>query len=120
MNFPEIENAVIHLKKASRCLHCQGKYNYADINLIASTSNEGLFEMKCQKCHNNTLVTVLLGAEPKIDNKKDSAQHLDLATIKEKSLRRTHRKIEDNDVLDIKNFLNNFDGNFKKIFTRKK
>ena len=33
---------------------------------------------------------------------------------------RTHREISQNEVLDMKNFLARFDGNFKKIFIKEK
>lgn len=116
MNFPEIENAVKHLKETSKCLHCGGKYNMDNINLLATTTSEGLFEMKCPKCKNTTIVTVLITRND--PNKKGKA---DVPAIKEQNLLyRTHRKISQNDLLDVKNALNNFDGNFEKLFSKEK
>lgn len=110
MNLPEINNAAKHLKKISKCPHCKGKYNMPDIDVVATTKNEGLFEMKCANCHNSTIVTVLVTEE---QNSKP--------TIKENTLinDRRHRSISQNDILDVKNFLDSFDGNFKKIFSKK-
>lgn len=109
MNFPEIEKVIKHLQKTCTCLQCKSKYDVKDIHTIATTKIEGLFEVKCKKCNCSTIVTVLLakGAEIK-DAKIESAP------------KRKHRKISQNDVLDIKNFLSRFDGNFKRIFTQKK
>ena len=112
MNFPEIENAVKHLKDTSKCLHCGGKYELDNIYLLATTTSEGLFEMRCTKCKNPTIVTVLITKEP--PNGKKEVQE-----IKEKTLlQRTHRKISENDLLDIKNALNKFDGNFETLFSK--
>lgn len=92
MNLPEIKNAIAHLIKNSSCMHCKEKFNEDNVFIIATTNTEGLFEMKCSKCESSTIVTMVLAAD------------------------RKHRGIDQNDVLDIKNFLRNFDGNFKKLF----
>lgn len=94
MNFSEIKSAVKHLLKTSNCLHCKAGFKEHDIRVLVTTQNEGLFDIKCSACNCSTIVTVTLSAET-----------------------RTHGGISQNDVLDIKNFLSGFDGNFKKIFT---
>ncbi|MFA6918172.1 MAG: hypothetical protein WC285_05090 [Candidatus Gracilibacteria bacterium] len=60
-----------------------------------------MIEMRCAKCKLSTLVTVIVTPAA--------------LEIKEQN-HRTHRGISDNDILDVKNFLNNFDGDFKKVF----
>ncbi len=110
MNYPQIKNAIKHLKKTCKCLNCQGKFEYEDINVIATTNSEGLFETRCKSCESSTIVTVLL--EPNVEIKKEK--------LKEVTPHRIHRKISENEVLDMKNFLNKFDGDFKKIFTNTK
>lgn len=104
MNFSEIQNAVRHLIKTSKCTQCKGRYTHETINVIAATKNEGLFELKCLKCKTSTIVTVLITPP---------------APEKTMMTNRKHQKISQNDVLDIKNFLSGFDGNFKKIFSPK-
>ncbi len=108
MNFKEIKNIVNHLVKTSNCKDCKNKFKQEDINILATTSTEGLFEIKCPKCNTITIVNVIIGnkqAEQEIETKYPTTN-------------RTHKKITYNDVLDIKNFLNKFDGNFKKIFNK--
>lgn len=102
MNYPEIKNVIKHLKKTCKCLNCESKFNYEDINVIATTNTEGLFETRCKNCESSTIVTVLLEPNVKI------------------APYRIHGRISGNEVLDMKNFLNKFDGNFKKIFTKSK
>ncbi|MBL4694373.1 hypothetical protein JKY72_03315 [Candidatus Gracilibacteria bacterium] len=102
MNFKEIKSSVKHLRDTCPCANCKKKYRLQDISVIATTKVEGLFEMRCHNCSCSTLVTVM--SAPEIE-------------IQEKNIRE-HKSVNSNDVLDIKNFLNSFDGNFKKIFTK--
>ncbi len=110
MNYPEIENVIKHLKETCKCLNCEGKFEYEDINVIATTNTEGLFETRCKNCESSTLVTVML--EPNVEIKKEK--------LRETVSHRIHGNISRNEVLDMKNFLNRFDGDFKKIFTKSK
>lgn len=110
MNINEIKHVISHLKKTSTCPDCKKKYSNEDIHILATTGHEGLFEMKCAKCNSAVIANVAVGM---------AAQ--DLIEIDEiNKLSRKHKQISQNDILDIRNFLGNFDGNFKKIFTRKK
>lgn len=101
MKYPEIRSAVKHLMKTSKCPHCEGKFKEDNIHVIATTKAEGLFEMKCPGCTASTIVSVFLAPENEV--------------LGEQSIR-THGGISHDDVLDMKNFLSKFDGNFKKIF----
>lgn len=96
MNYPEIENVINHIQKNCKCLQCHNKYKLEDIHVVATTVTEGLFETRCKKCDSSAVITVLIGPEI--------------------STTRQHKGISKNDILDMKNFLNKFDGNFKKIF----
>lgn len=116
MNLPEIENTAKHLKKTSKCLHCKSKYELEDINVIATTGTEGLFEMKCFKCKKSTIVTVLLNPSTKTKDKKEVFIE---NSIREHRVMNRGKKITDNDILDTKLFLDKFDGNFEKFFNEK-
>lgn len=102
MNFKEIRTTVEHLLKTSKCQGCKQKYIEENIHLIATTKTEGLFELRCLACRTASIVTVVI-APPGIRTKN-------------RDTTRTHGGISENDILDIKNFLTKFDGNFKKIF----
>ena len=104
MNIHQLKSAIKYIQKNSPCAQCKTRYKQKNIDFIASTSNEILFDLFCPKCSLSTIVSV--------SNTHESE-------IKEQSSR-THRKISGNDVLDVKNFLTHFDGNFKKIFTKRK
>lgn len=103
MNFSEIISAVKYLQKTCKCLQCNRGFKQEEIHLIATTKEEGLFELRCKKCHSSAIISIMMNHDVEI-------QH---------SIQRQHRNISTNDVLDIKNFLSTFDGNFKKIFNNK-
>lgn len=126
MNFPEIENTAKYLKKTSKCLHCKGKYEIEDINVIATTGVEGLFEMKCFKCKKSTIVTVLLSPSPSPSpspssnpKTKDKKEVFIENSVREHRILNRGKRITDNDILDTKIFLDKFDGNFEKFFNEK-
>lgn len=114
MNINEIEHIISHLQKTCECVHCKGKYLPGDIDVIATTKNEGLFEIHCKNCKYSAIVTVV--TTKKTDSEKRTKQKNPDIKIP-KFTNRKHGKISNDDILDVKNFLINFDGNFKKIFT---
>ncbi len=101
MNIEEILSSIKYLQETMDCVDCKAKYKNCDINVIATTNVEGLFEMKCPNCESITIVNVLIEPEIEITRKK------------RKGIKNT---VNSNDVLDLKNFLTGFDGDFKKIF----
>lgn len=109
MNFKDVQNAAKHLKKTCKCQSCNDKKGYSleDISIIATTKIEALFELTCPACGATSIVTVF--SDPHFEVKSPSSFE-----------GRRHKKVSQNDILDMKNFLNNFDGNFKKIFSKKK
>ena len=107
MKYPDIENVVKHILQTCKCLQCEAEYVSNDIDMIASTKKEGLFETHCKKCKCTTIITVVL--TPKVAIRKEKTRN--------KYHARAHNGISENDILDMKNFLNSFDGDFKKIFT---
>ncbi len=114
MNYSEIKSAIEHLLKTLNCNSCKGKFQEEDINIIATTKNEGLFEVRCSECGASTILTVMLS--PEIEVKENTGEELP-ANIT--TTPRIHRGISQNDVLDMKNFLGKFDGNFKKLFVNR-
>ncbi len=107
MNFNEIEKAVKHLQKTCKCPKCNKKYQTENISVIATTLSEGLFDAFCENCELSTMVTIVLSA-----GVENIAEPLPMP--------RRHENVSENDILDMKNFLSSFDGNFKKIFKQGK
>ena len=110
MTIKEVKEAIDHLLRTSTCANCKNNHTEEDIQVVATTRLEGLFEMKCKTCKSATIVTVML--TPEIEVKKGRPNHERRAAGLAKG------GISKNDILDVKNFLNSFDGDFKKIFTK--
>ncbi|MBI4234780.1 hypothetical protein HY604_00605 [Candidatus Peregrinibacteria bacterium] len=96
MNQREVKNAVKHLQKTCTCQCCKQKFDAEEIEVVATTQFEGLFELHCPKCKLSAVVTVVITPEFE-----------------------TLHRVSQNDILDVKNFLSKFDGNFKRAFNYK-
>jgi len=107
MNLQGLATAVQYVKKQVPCPHCKKRYNSKDVFVIASSEFECLLEMRCSYCK-KTAITDLVAA-PR-DQKGLGKPSLPLIN------QVIRDGITENDILDIKNFLSNFDGDFKKIF----
>lgn len=103
MNLQDIASMIQFVRKNTPCPHCKKRYSNKDISIIASARNECLLELKCSYCKKLAVTDVVSGP-------KSEKPTLPLIN---QVLR---DGITDNDVLDVKNFLSNFDGDFKKIF----
>jgi len=108
MNINELTAIIRHIKKTSACPSCNKLYGIADISILASTKNECLLEMKCKYCKKVALSDIV--ATP--TNKKGQFRENEIPLINQV----IRNGITNDDVLDTKNFLNHFDGNFKKLF----
>jgi len=116
MNYKELEKIIKHIQKNCTCLHCKEKYRLQDIHVIATTKLEGLFDIKCKKCNNSSIINVLITQDDPEKTTEKSSENYEIIN----TMHRDHKSISCNDILDMKNFLSHFDGNFKKIFTKKK
>ncbi len=105
MNYPELKAILKQLKKTVPCNVCQKKFTDEDIQVVSTYQNEGLFHFSCHNCKNQLMVHVSITAG---QNEERSANF----NIK------THSPdhVNPNEVLDMHNFLNKFNGDFKELF----
>ena len=108
MNFEQLKELIKYIKKVVTCPHCNEKYTNKNIEILGTMPLEGLFHLRCHGCDSQVLVNVIIN--PKKD--KHKGKKIDIIT-------RDHRKISQDDILDVRNFLNNFNGDFKKLFSNK-
>lgn len=110
MNFRELKLMVGQIKKSIPCPKCNGKFTDEDIELIGGLGDEQtFFHASCLDCETETVVNVALHFETEIPEGS-----IRLGTAPRLG------KISTNEVLDMSNFLKNFDGNFKTVFQDKK
>lgn len=97
MNYEDLKELVRYLKRLVKCSGCKKNFIDKDISVLATISHEGIFQLECSKCENIMLVNIGL---------KSGRQHRSLITK--------------NDILDMHNFLEEFNGNFKELFKSSK
>lgn len=110
MNLNELSTIIRHIRKTTTCPGCNKRYNFQDISIIASTKFECLLELRCDACKKSSLTDIV--ATPKNRNHGGIETKIEVPLINQI----IRDGITDNDILDIKNFLNSFDGDFKKLF----
>lgn len=108
MNFKDLKIIANQIKKEITCPKCKGKYVDESLEIIGSPDGEQyFFHALCPKCEADSIVHVAVETKPsKLPNFKKLGS----------SPRLGH--ISSNEVLDMHNFLKEFDGNFKTLFKK--
>ncbi|MFT7183697.1 MAG: putative nucleic-acid-binding Zn-ribbon protein [Oceanicoccus sp.] len=110
MNFQELRIIVGQIKKNVTCPKCKSHYSDEDIEIIGGLADEQhFFHTSCAKCETESVVNVSLLFDTG-----------ETAPSKLKKLGSAPRMghISSNEVLDMHNFLKQFDGDFDKIFKK--
>lgn len=96
-------------KKKLKCNQCNKSISNREINIDAINNNKVLFRCECSNCQNQFFAEVSILNEP--IKKHRQHQGLKLKAKKQPT-------ITSNDILDVKNFLKSFKGDFKEIFKK--
>jgi len=102
MNFNELQKLVTKIKKTIPCRECNENFKEKDLNLLGFLMNETYFHAHCAHCGNTTYITGMLTINDRTHQGLDTPSHV----------------IENNDVLDMHNFLKKFDGDFISLFKK--
>lgn len=116
MNFRILKEIVIMVKEKIRCLKCKKSVSNKEINIEAIRADKVLLRCSCNKCGSHTLVDVILAGD------KAAIQNTQKFERKHKGLKisaKPMQKVSHDDILDIKNFLKEFKGDFKTMFGNK-
>lgn len=118
MNFQDLKIIVSQIKKKISCPKCKSKYGDQDIEIIGNLGDEqSFFHAICPSCEMEAIVNVSIqfdDIESPIPGNFQGVQNV-------KKLGSAPRlgKIDMNEVLDIHNFLKDFNGDFTKMFGHK-
>ena len=93
MRYDKLKHLVQHLKKTLPCTGCGKTFFYKDITVVITTEEEGIFSLKCRKCGVVTFANAGLEYE-----------------------RRHNSVVSKRDVNEMHEFLDSFNGDFKKLF----
>jgi len=107
MNYKEFKEIMAYIKRTVKCNQCKKKGMDDKINIIGYMYNELALHMVCAGCGNNIVIKVTLHDDSEMEKNMSISQH-------------DAPPISHNDVIDIHNFLNHFNGDFKKIFSHNK
>jgi transcription initiation factor IIE alpha subunit len=126
MNFNELSQIIRYLKKTLPCANCTNGYKGESIEVLSTFDDQGLFSLKCPKCQNQLLVHITISdeernmSEPKSKGTQLIRAHRAIADkdIEAQTLDGTN--ISTDDVINMHFFLNQFNGDFKKLFSKQK
>jgi hypothetical protein len=104
MNFAELNEIIKYLKKAVPCSNCEKKLVNEDLSVLYTHGSEALLHVNCGTCRNQLIVHIT------ILEQTSEKSAVNITTAKPKT-------INQNDVLEIHSFLNQFNGDFKQLFT---
>src|SRR3989339_1769850 len=102
MNYTDLQVVIKEVCGQSACSRCKKKYLESDINIVGTTKNEAVFMAHCP-CGTNAIVNVSV--------KRKQAN----ITPHERQWDPINNKITLNEVLDMHNFLTNFDGDLQNV-----
>ncbi len=111
MNFKIIKEVIIMLKKKLRCHKCKKSVSNKEIFIDSVTESKVVLRCECSKCQSRTVAEIAL-LKDKVNPIINNRVHKTLQLKSKKAP--TH--ISSNDILDVKNFLKTFKGDFKEIF----
>lgn len=95
MDYSELTIMVREIKKKIACPSCQKKFSDKGIHVLATNRFEGNFYLFCESCQIAFLLSVFL-------------PHVIIADLQELKKRSVMKPITQNDILDMHNFLKNF------------
>ncbi len=104
MNLAELKEIIKYLKKTVPCGNCGKKLSDNDMSVVYTYGSEALLHVNCIRCHNQQVVHITILEQT---SEKSS---INITTAQAGS-------ISHNDVLEIHSFLNQFNGDFKQLFT---
>lgn len=124
MNFSELQQIVKYLRKTLPCSHCQSSYDNEGIEVLSTFDDQGLFNLNCPKCKHQLLVHITISDEEKNLSDPEKANQQTIRahrSINDKDITASFpvNQISTNDVIDMHTFLNQFNGDFKKLFSNK-
>lgn len=114
MDFKLLKSIIATLKQRVRCTKCNRKFTYREINLHEIQETQLIVSCDCHKCKNRTMLEIDLAPTKEFIEQASNSR-------KPQGIKMTAKRLEQitsDDVLDVKNFLRDFTGDFKSIFKK--
>src|SRR3989338_5817807 len=97
MNFCNLRIIIRHIRKHLACRNCNVKYKSSNVYILEVKDSEITFMLKCPNCATLIFLRAVLNTRLRSN---------------EITIYNPNQHISENDILDIHNFLNNFQGDF--------
>lgn len=97
------------------CSHCQTQYQLEDARIVGRTGNLWVLAIRCSRCDAQAFVAAVVGDQ----DEDDTLDILDDDAVSEVIAEYTSSPVTVDDVLDIHDFLDTFDGDFLSLFSRR-
>ncbi len=120
MNLHEFHHLVQDIQKNLPCRGCKHPFHENDIRVIGTLYNEAFFHAECHQCRGCTIIAGLLHeasdhSQPQQRNAMQRVQR----KIKKSANGANLRIMSTDDILDMHNFLKEFNGDFTALFQAK-
>lgn len=103
MDFKLLKEVIKHIKRHGKCPECERKYTDTMIDVIGTTGDNAFFYLMCPDCSANLILQTAVVH-------KDEDSDYEITEESTFTPEEFSEKISSNDILDMHNFLKNFDG----------
>ncbi|HET7037805.1 MAG TPA: hypothetical protein VFI42_19175 [Thermomicrobiaceae bacterium] len=97
------------------CSQCQTAYQLDDARIVGRTGNLWVLAIRCSCCDAQAFVAAVVGDH----DDDDALEYLDDEALSEVVAEFTSSAVTVDDVLDMHEFLDAFDGDFLSLFSRR-
>ena len=107
-----IEELIKNIRNSIKCPNCNASYHSGFISIIGEVSDTILVKLKCSFCQMPVFASV------SIRNQKISENNLDQSSFQENNSENNNieaKGITTDDIIEMHEFLKNFDGNFNNF-----
>ena len=112
MLFKELKQLLQQLKDEITCPRCNEHYDESEITIVGSLNDETYLHLTCSECGSQAIVNAVINRHNKARKHKGlKVRNLDKPLFEE---------VTANDVIEMHTFLENFEGDFKNLFSKTK
>ncbi len=103
MNLFELKIVLQQLRRDLKCPYCTAEYSERKIQILGTNQVYGMFLAECQECTHRIIITVSVARK----HRRISSRPYNYWKVGE--------SVSTDEVLDMHNFLNNFDGDLTSL-----
>lgn len=125
MNSHQLEELIKNIQMMIKCPSCGSSYKKENINFLGQMGQAVLVQLNCYICKMPVMATIVIQASGKLPSFKDVEElsknlpsSFSLNKKKEKDNITRDKPVTSDEILELHEFLEDFDGNFKSLFNK--